>query len=373
MSTVTEAQQYLVNLLAARQKIVLVGRPGTAKTARIKQAAEILGADLFISRVAENERVDMVGAMVADSEAGITRILPLREIRDIMRPKERLTIWLWDDLGHASQELWGALHKYHDKGVLPDNVIICATTNRPEDSCGVSRVPESLIRSRFDMTFEICLPDTAGQFGSPNAPAFLLPWITTPTRKADGMGWEQAESEMGNFLAYAECAGWPEELVEFHRATFGRLIYTWEPGLPIGIRAADYRAWETVARIMPIDSSVRTFTAIVGGPVAREFAAFLDLKRELPSLAEIVTNPSGTIVPECGPATWCLFCAWVIKAAPSITDNDLNSIMHYIGRITNRPAQFLTVAQLERRFQDRVRNLPEFTKWFMANKDCWTI
>lgn len=78
--TASKSVTRLATLIRARKRIIVVGPPAFAKTARIQAAAALLGwkyvygidgrpADLM-------DRLDAAGAVVPDVAAGVSRLLP---------------------------------------------------------------------------------------------------------------------------------------------------------------------------------------------------------------------------------------------------------------------------------------------------------
>src|SRR5437764_12206019 len=126
-------------LMAAGQRVLLVGPPGCAKTARIASVAKELGKRLVVMRASLSERVDFGGALVPDTKAGVTRALPLEVLADLQSTTEPTLLFL-DDLGQAPIDVQAALMRLFDDGALSPHVLIWGATNRPGDVAGVTRL-----------------------------------------------------------------------------------------------------------------------------------------------------------------------------------------------------------------------------------------
>src|SRR5258706_14542821 len=90
----------LARLLAALQRVLLVGPPGIGKTARILAVAGTSGRQVVTMRASLSERVDFGGALVPDQKKGVTRALPLEQLHQL-QTTELPTLLFLDDLGQA--------------------------------------------------------------------------------------------------------------------------------------------------------------------------------------------------------------------------------------------------------------------------------
>ena len=108
----------LANLISARKRILLVGPPGTAKTARIQAAANLLGWKFYYGidgRTADlMDRLDAAGAVVPDVAAGVSRTLPLLALQEILDCREP-AIWFVDEIGRAPIDVQGGLNSVFDR------------------------------------------------------------------------------------------------------------------------------------------------------------------------------------------------------------------------------------------------------------------
>ena len=94
----------LSRLIRAKQRVLLVGPPGCAKTARWHEAAAAERRGLVVMRASLLERVDVGQAPVSDAKLGITRCLPLQTLFELQGADCPPTLLFLDDLGHTPIE-----------------------------------------------------------------------------------------------------------------------------------------------------------------------------------------------------------------------------------------------------------------------------
>lgn len=198
----------LEKLISQRVRVLLVGSPALAKTARIQAAADAAGYKLVVIRLSLCERVDLGGCLVPDVAAGITRQLPLALLQYLKTTTDKVVVLL-DDLGQAPTDVQAAAMSLFDAGFLAPSVLIWGATNRPADKAGCVGLCEPL-RSRFDLAFAMPTPEVGEVAGGP---------VMLSTWREEVEGW-------CNWAAAKEYAA---EIVAWHAATVGRTLYQWKP------------------------------------------------------------------------------------------------------------------------------------------------
>jgi hypothetical protein len=341
-SNMSSTSSYLASLINARQRVLFVGPPGCAKTARILAAAKATGHDLIVFRASLAERVDLGGCLVPDAAAGVTRALPL-EMLHRLRTSTRPTILLLDDLGQAPIDVQNGAMSLFDGGSLPDHVLIWGATNRPADKAGVVGLSEPL-RSRFHVAFNIATPTTEDKA---DGGTVLAPW----------------KDEVDGWCDWANSADFAPEIVAWHRSTTGRTLYAWRPVSDPSVRLPDFRSWETVGRLWSAGlRDLRTISAAIGKPAAAEFLAFAALADQLPIPQQVWMDPDGAPIPS-DPAAQYLIASMLSRA---VEPKFVTQFLRYIGRLP-RVMAALAATDAFKRVGAKLTGNAEWQKWWLAN------
>lgn len=331
--------------------VLLSGPPGCAKTARIRNLANAFGLRLVVIRAAMMERVDVGGALVPDTKAGVTRVLPLDVLHDLHTNTEPTLLFL-DDLGQAPEDVQSALMRLFDDeadGGLPSNVLIWGATNRPGDKASVTRLSEPL-RSRFGPKFEIASP---GSESTPDGPTILGTW----------------ESEVAGWCEWAIGYGAPAEVIAWHRSTSGRTLYQWKPSRDPAIAMPDYRAWETVIDLWNDGiQSLGTLSAVIGKPAAAEFLAFARLADKLPTPDQVWMDPKGAPVPD-DPAALYLVASML---AAAVEPKYAAAAVSYMTRMP-RVYGALLARDMYRKLGAKLSGSKEWVAWFTENQELFAV
>jgi len=339
----------LSRLIRAKQRVLLVGPPGCAKTARWHEAAAIEGRRLVVMRASLLERVDVGGALVPDAKLGITRCLPLQTLFELQSADCPPTLLFLDDLGQAPIDVQAALMRLFDEGTLSPNVLICGATNRPGDKAGVTSLCEPL-RSRFHLAFSIATPTTDEK---PDGSTYLSTW----------------QEEVDGWCDWAMDQGASPEIVAWHRSTSGRTLYAWKPHADPAVRMPDFRSWETVIRLRQAGIRDLSMTAgAIGKPVAAEFTAFESLADKIPTPDQVRLDPSGAPVPNDPSALYLVTTMLGSVAAPQ----DAGPFCTFLARLP-RVFGALLARDLFRRLGGRLSGNPAWVKWYTENQTLFAV
>lgn len=333
----------LARLITARQRVLLVGPPGCAKTARVFAAAKATNHRVVVFRASMAERVDLGGCLVPDLRQGVTRALPMELLHDLRTGSEP-TILLLDDLGQAPMDVQASAMSLFDCHSLPDTVLVWAATNRPGDKAGVTSLCEPL-RSRFDVAFAIATP---GVEDKSDGAVVLAPW----------------RDEVEGWCQWAQEQDYAPEIVAWHRATTGRTLYGWKPSGDPALRMPDFRSWHTVARLWAAElRDLRTIAAAIGKPYAAEFLAFAALADQLPTPQQVWLDPDAAPVPT-DPAAQYLIAAMLARA---VEPKSAPQLVRYLGRLPRVMAAFCA-RDAYRRIGAPLVMVREWQQWWLANK-----
>jgi hypothetical protein len=328
--------------------VLLVGPPGCGKTARIAAEAKKAGARLIVMRASLMERVDVGGALVPDTAAGVTRALPLDVLHDLQTTTEKTWLFL-DDLGQAPIDVQAALMRFFDPGYLSPNVLIVGATNRPGDVAGVTRLCEPL-RSRFNVAYAIPAPGTEDRA---DGPVVLGTW----------------QDEVAGWIDWAMDNGAPAEVIAWQRSTSGRTLYDWKPSADPAVRMPDFRSWETVIRLW--NSGIQSLPAIsaaIGKPAAAEFLAFARLASKLPTPDQVFMDPSGALVPD-DPAALYLVTSML---AAALEPQHAAAVVTYLARLP-RVYGALLARDAYRKLGASLSGSKEWVAWFTENQEIFAV
>lgn len=335
-------------LMSAKQRALIVGPPGCAKTARVAAAAKELGMRTVVMRASLMERVDAAGCYVPDTKAGVTRALPLEVLADLQSTSEPTLLFL-DDLGQAPIDVQAALMSLFDEGTLSPEVLIWGATNRPGDVAGVTRLCEPL-RSRFNLKFAIAAPGTRD---TADGAVVLGTW----------------EDEVTQWCEWAMDNGAAPEIIAWHRSTSGRTLYDWKPSADPGVSMPDYRAWETVIHLLQNDiRDLATVSAAIGKPAAAEFLEFARLAHQLPTPDQVWMDPKGAMVPEDPSAKYLI----VSMLAAAVTPEHSTAAVLYMSRL-DRVYGALLARDMYRKLGAKLSGSKEWVAWFTANQELFAV
>lgn len=359
-----QAVERLSSLISAGEWVLLSGPPGTAKTSRIRAAAERAGRKLFLGiggRTADMvDRLDVGGAIMPNKATGVAEVYPLSDMKEIL-DYQGPAVWFVDELGRAPIDTQGMYCSQFDfiRRERP-NLVVVGATNRPQDKAGVTVISEQL-RSRFSVAFTIATPDTADK---PDGPVLLTPW-NHQGMACDGCevcGWCEWAMDDQHATGLGPI---PSVVIAWHRTTNGAALYTWKPQSDPASRAADFRTWHTVGRLVARGlSDLNTIAAAIGKPAAAEFLAFAELAETIPTPEQIRIDPKGAPVPSAENASGLYLVATSLAAAANAQDAE--PFCTYMGRMPRVFAALLG-RDMYRRVGAALSGSKAWSEWVKAN------
>ena len=284
----------LRTLISIRQPVFLWGAPGVGKSQVVAQVADDLGLALRDIRAVLLDPVDLRGLPRISSEGMAVWCPP--SFLPASQDKSRGILFL-DELNTAPPLVQAACYQlildraigeYH----LPDGWAIVAAGNRERDRSVTHRMPTALANRMVHLDFDAVLDD---------------------------------------WLDWAREGGIRAEVRAFVRFR-PRFLHSLDPALAEKAFPSP-RSWEFVSRILDAgpeaDVALELFRGTVGKAAAAEFAGFLDVWQNLPSVDEVLARPNDARVPE-EPAAMYALCEALGLAADT---NNMEAIATYALRV----------------------------------------
>lgn len=294
----------LTKALPARVRVLIVGKPGIAKTSIVRQVAAALDADLLLSTPSTEDPTEPKGFPWANGKDDQAHFKPFGNLAKALAAgvTKKLTIWFLDDFGQA---LPGVQSGYMpllqgrtaDGQQLPENVVFVAATNRRTDRAGVGGLLEP-VKSRFDTIVEL-VPD-------------LDEWCQ----------WALTQPHI------------PPELIAYHRFKAGEALCEFTPSADL-VNCPLPRTWEHAGRILslglPQAVEAVTLAGAVGEGRATEFLGFRTMYQQLPSIDGILLNPDVAPIPENLGALY----ATVTGLAAKTNEQNFGRVAKYVMRLVD--------------------------------------
>lgn len=243
--------------LGSKAKILILGAPGTAKSASVYQFTESIGYTMIDLRLANKSPEDL---------SGYPHI-----VNGVMHyaiphwfPTEKKTVLFVDEIAQAPMAVQNvALQLILDRRIgshiLPDDCMIIAASNRPEDRAGATALTTAL-RSRF------------------TAPLTIHP------EKDEWLEWAKANELNPLVIAWAQSQ--LEEVLTFDPRQKGGFISP---------RTLEYASDNMSAYDNdPANPDLRAILfGLLGDEGAANLIAFCETIKALPTMAEILSDPTG--------------------------------------------------------------------------------
>lgn len=319
-----QLKRFLMSAFAARENVLIKGRPGVGKSDIVAAAAKDAGCELIISHPVVSDPVDYKG--MPHIYEGKADFIPFGELRRIIDAKVP-TVFFLDDLGQASPSVQSAcmqllLARRINEFKVSDQVTFVAATNRREDKANVNGILEP-VKSRFASIVELNV------------------------NSDDWCEWA-ARNEV------------PHELISFIRFRPDLIDKDIVASKDI-VNSPSPRTLAALGRIHKlVDHEIRyeAYSGAVGEAFATEYIAFLTMYNQLPSFDDIVNDPSGVPVPS-DPG---LLYALSGLLANKVNKENAASVMSYVARL---PIE-IQVAALKS-FNPAAMTIKEVAAWFVTN------
>lgn len=307
---------------------LLTGAPGIGKSDIGFQGADLAGAELILSHPVVNDPTDYKG-LPFPGDGKVAEFLPFGDLHRLIIADKR-TVFFIDDLGQASIAVQAAcmqlvLARRINEHVVSKHVNFIAATNRPEDMAGVMKLIEP-VKSRFTiMPVDVSVDDWLMWAADNDIPAELMAFIKfrpkflhdfKPTRELVNTPSPRTIASVGK----KQTAGLPEKF----------------------------------------ESEV--FTGDAGDIFAAEYRGFLQLRRQLPDLDYIISNPSTATVP-IDPS---LVYAVTTGLARKTSTRNIGSVCTYLSRV---PDEYSVACITEASRRDKaITHTSDYVNWAVQHQ-----
>lgn len=313
----------LITCFDAQQPVCVWGEPGIGKSDIMEQVAQATSRQFNDQRAVLLDPVDVRGLPTVVNGRS-TWATP-----DFLPTTGRGVLFL-DELNRAATMVQNAflqlvLDRRLGDYTLPGDWVVAAACNRSQDGGGVTKMNSALSSRFLHLELEPTLDD-------------WCKWAVT----------HNIEPAVIAFLRFR-----PELLHKFDRNA---------RSFP------NCRSWEFVSRVTAQNPSknveLALFEGVVGHGAAIEFAAFLQLFRNIPSIDSILLNPDKAAVPVNDAAS-----LWAIASALSrrATDANFRRVLTYLERM---PGEYNVLSVKDATARDqKLCATPEFTTWMINHSD----
>jgi hypothetical protein len=242
---------------------------------------------------------------------------------------KKLTLWVLDDLGQAPIGVQAAamqliLARELNGKKIPDHIVFVACTNRRIDHAGVSGILEP-VKSRFCSIVNL-------------------------------------EPDLDDWCEWAFEYGIEPELVAFLRFR-PELLCKFEPTADM-TNSPIPRNWENadsnLKMQLPAAIENEAIAGSVGAAAATEFAGFLQMYRQLPSIDAILADPDGQPIPSSPNVLWAVASGLVYKT----NLQNWPRVARYAERLTEEGQGEMAAFLLRSvtRHRPEVQQTPEFVR-----------
>ena len=285
--------------LEANVPFHLEGEPGVGKTSLVYELGKRTKREIIVTRLADREPSDFQIPEIDTKAHKVHWITP----DDFPLPNCKPTIWFFDEWRQGipqTQNVAGRLLNERCLGLykVPDNVYICAASNRAKDRAATHKTP-SHIASRFE-------------------------WLLVEPDYNDWRTWAINAGVETEIIAYL---GWLNEMLS-----------AFDPYADV---SPTCRAWEKTDRIIkankkrktpvPLAVEERVHAGNLGDAAAAELVGFLQIWRQLTDPQAMLMSPDKCELPK-DPATLCAVCGALARKA---TETNFDRVVKIANRMSD--------------------------------------
>lgn len=342
----SKAKEILRKMILAHKPVLLQGAPGTGKTSIVQTVSEEEDADIFYEYPAMSDPTDAkgMGCVLPD---GTADFIPFNNLKRYITA-EKLTVVFLDDLGQGSplvQASWMQAilaRKICGQNISP-HVTFIAATNRKQDKSGVSGILEA-VKSRFHLILDL-----------------------TPQVDANG---DLVDSEwLESWVNWAHEHNMPTDLIYFVQF-MPKHLFSFKPTHDI-INSSNPRTIANCGDVynLGFDESLNLtlFAGAAGEAFARDFDAFLSMKKHLVSPELIKVSPEKAEVPSDTSTLWAIVSALVTL----VTEENNDWFFIYTARL---PKEFSVLVVTDAiRYKPKLQKTKGYIAWAVENHEVITV
>lgn len=293
----SELAEYLAFSIENNFPVLITGAPGIGKSDIVEQACIKANVKLIISHPVVADPTDYKGLPFPSKDGSVADFLPYGDLDRLIKAKES-TVFFLDDLGQASTSVQAAcmqliLARRINGHKVSDKIIFFGATNRKQDRAGVAGIIEP-VKSRFDI--------------------------------------QELKPNLKDWSKWAYDNGMPHELIAFINFQ-PDLLLNHQP-TPDITNSSCPRTIAAVGKKQNSNCPPHLFSdackGAAGEVFARQYIAFLELFKSLPTVDSILMNPKSAKIPPTLDSQY----AFTVALARRMTDTTISPICEYLERLT---------------------------------------
>jgi len=292
----SDLSEYLAFSIKNNFPVLITGAPGIGKSDIVEQACTKADVKLIISHPVVADPTDYKGLPFPSQDGSVADFLPYGDLDKLIKADEP-TVFFLDDLGQAATSVQAAcmqliLARRINGHKVSDKIIFLAATNRKQDKAGVTGIIEP-VKSRFDI--------------------------------------QELTPNLKDWSKWAYDNGMPHELITFVNFQ-PDLLLIHQTTIDIS-NSSSPRTIAAVGRKQNCNCPTNLFydscKGTAGEVFARQYIAFLELFKTLPTVDSILMNPKSAKIPPTLDTTY----AFTVALARRMTDTNISSICEYLERL----------------------------------------
>ena len=321
---------FLATALQHRKKVLIKGKPGVGKSDLVAQACEAARFKLMIGHPAVSDPTDFKGMPAITNGGTQAHFLPFGDLQALIDARED-TAYFLDDLGQAPHSVQAAvmqliLARRVNGHKISDKVVFIGATNDSSHRAGVQSILEP-VKSRWHTIVEL-------------------------------------EANEDDWLLWAIKADLPDAIIGFIRWR-PKLLCDFQPTREL-TNSPSPRTWAAVGEWLKAGvTDLEVLAGAVGQGAAAEFIGFLNVYKEIPTVDQILIDPTRAPVPTKPDQLYAVISLLVRK----FTKKNAGPCFTYASRL---PKEFeVCLVRDSQRVNEDLKTTREMTEWAIRNANVW--